>query len=151
MSEWMNEWINKWMSDWMNEWMYWMNEWMNERGKTWEIKRLKKTAESSVLRGFNVCPMDRPTNRPTDRHDLLLLDDDTHQNQIDYTTNGLIVPYWVKCNGGAESFCSTSSHSNMLGAPRRYWPEIIFLEILGFLWLMDDILSSVDVQKNLGF
>ena len=66
---------------------------MNERGETREIKRMKKTAESSVLRGFKVCPMDRPTNRPTDRHDLLLLDDDTHQNQIDYTTNGLIVPY----------------------------------------------------------
>ena len=57
--------------------------------------------ESPVLRDFNVCPMDRPTNRPTDRHDLLSLDDDTHQNQIDYTTNGLIVPYCVKCNGSA--------------------------------------------------
>ena len=48
-------------------------------------KKIEKDVgiESSVLRDFNVCPMDRPTNRPTDRHDLLSLDDDTQQNQID--------------------------------------------------------------------
>ena len=57
-----------------------MNERLNERSKLEKYKGLKKTSESSVLRGFNVCLVDRPTNRPTDRHDLLSLNEDTSKS-----------------------------------------------------------------------
>ena len=52
--------------------------------------------------------MDRPTNRPTDRHDLLSLDDDTQQNQIDiydkWAISSILSQMQRRCIYAAESF-----------------------------------------------
>ena len=86
-----------------------MNEWMNEQlnenhdGKAWEVNGLKKNIGIIGFARFQHLPdgqTNQPTNQPTDRRDLLSVDTGAHQNHLNYTTNGRLVSYCVKCNGG---------------------------------------------------
>ena len=59
------EWMNI-FDKCINEWMNWlMNEWLNEN-ESKKVSEVTDGKKDAVLRGFNVCVTDRPTDQRTD-------------------------------------------------------------------------------------